>query len=70
MKPGGTLFISSLCSSDDQNHTLYNGEVPYRFIPTPEHLLHELKDSGFSILDWKVARRREFSHMEAFARIR
>ena len=77
LKPGGILFISSLCSAqydpmfpkdfDPASRILSESGEPYRYIPTPETIESELQNAGFEILTSVVRKDRPFGHINIHA---
>jgi len=78
LKPGGILFISSLCAPEvDPNFPdTFNLDTrvqtepgfPSRFITTRENLESELKNTGFEILKVFVRAESPFGHINVHAR--
>lgn len=77
LKPKGILFISSLCSSnensefptefDNNTRVLSESGYPYRYIPTPEMLESELVTAGFKIINSKSRIDHPFGHINIHA---
>jgi 2-polyprenyl-3-methyl-5-hydroxy-6-metoxy-1,4-benzoquinol methylase len=64
----GIFFVSSLCVKDGGAVTIPRAGQPYRFVPSIEHLLQELDQTQFVVLDWEVRTRDKFNHLNVFAR--
>ena len=64
----GIFFVSSLCATEGESVTIQRAGQPYRFIPSVEHLLQELDQAQFAVLDWEVRARDEFNHVNVFAK--
>lgn len=73
LKPEGVFFVSSLCSPkfssdfpasfDPITRILFEGDIPYRFIPPIEFLSEELIVAGFKILKKSERQDSPFSHV-------
>lgn len=77
LKPGGLLFISSLCAPlkdpafpkefDNVSRVLSESGAPYRFITTREIIESELQAAGFRIVNINVRTDRLFGHINIHA---
>jgi ubiquinone/menaquinone biosynthesis C-methylase UbiE len=78
LKPGGLLFISSLCATsedaqfpdtfDTRTRVQTEPGFPSRYITTPEHLEAEIQSVGFEILKVFVRTESPFGHINIHAR--
>ena len=78
LKKDGTLFISSLCASDEdayfpkefnsKTRILSESGVPYRFVATSDSIIEELHAAGFMILQSSVRQESPFGHIYIHAR--
>ncbi len=68
LAPGGTFFVSSLCTKEGENSviTLREG-IAYRHVLAVPSLLEELRQAGFNVPSWERGQRAaEFDHVYAY----
>lgn len=62
------FFVSSLCSKIESDLLIERNAMPYRYVPTVNALLDELRQAHFQILDFEVRNRTDYDHVNVFAR--
>ena len=63
----GAFFVSSLCSKDSNNHSIYKDNCHYRHISSAPNLVTELEHCGFKIVKTEIYERQTHDHITVHA---